>query len=92
MKRVHQWNDDAASEVEELMKTKAVHELFVTDPGASRNVTQSVIMFAEDHHLAFRYAADTVAARPDVASTTMTALSRIAVGSGNPVKLAHINH
>lgn len=79
VKRVHQWNEDAAKEVEELMKTKAVHELFVTDPGASRNVTQSVIMFAEDHHLTFRYAADTVAAHADLMSTTVAGIPVIEV-------------
>lgn len=79
IKRIREWNEDAAKEVEELMNTKRVHEMFVTDPGASRAVTQSVIMFAEDNHLAFRYAADTVAAYADLTSTTIAGIPVIEV-------------
>lgn len=79
VKRIHQWNDDAAKEVEALMEKKRIHEIFVTDPGASRAATQAAIMFAEDRHLAFRYAADTVAAHALLTSSTIAGIPVIEV-------------
>lgn len=79
VKRIHHWNEEAAKEIEELLSIKTVHEIFVTDPGASRNITRAAITFAEDHHLAFRYAADTVAAHADLTSTTVAGIPVIEV-------------
>lgn len=79
VKRIHQWNDEAAAEVVELMKSRRVDEVFLTDTEASRATTLSIIEFTEDHHLTFRYAADTLATHTDLMTTTVAGIPVIEV-------------
>jgi exopolysaccharide biosynthesis polyprenyl glycosylphosphotransferase len=79
VKRMPRWDERSALELEELMRTRRVDEIFVTDPDASRGAAASIIEFAEDHHLNFRYAADTLAAHADLLTTTIAGIPVIEV-------------
>jgi len=79
VKRVHRWSDEAAAEIVELMKARGVDEIFLTDTEASRATTLSIIEFTEDHHLTFRYAADTLATHTDLMTTTVAGIPVIEV-------------
>jgi exopolysaccharide biosynthesis polyprenyl glycosylphosphotransferase len=71
VKRFGSWNDAALSETETLHKTKPLDELFVTDPNIDRASMEALIEYAEDRQIDFRYAADTVAARAVLRTTTV---------------------
>lgn len=79
VKRIHKWSDEAAAEVVELMQSRRVDEIFLSDPDASRATTLAIIEFAEDHHLTFRYAADTLATHTDLITTTVAGIPVIEV-------------
>ncbi len=77
--RFSRWDDAAANEASSLCAKNAVDEIFVTDPEADKEETRAVIEFAEDHHLTFRYAADTLAAHASLMSTTIAGIPVIEV-------------
>jgi len=79
VKRLPRWDADAAAACAELCAGEGVEELFVTDPDTGKEAMQSLIEFAEDHHLTFRYAADTLAAHAALMSTTIAGIPVIEV-------------
>ena len=79
VKRIHQWNDEASRELTKLMGSKQIDEIFLTDPDASRSTSLSIIEFAEDNHLTFRYAADTLATHTDLMTTTIAGIPVVEV-------------
>ena len=73
------WDEAAAREAAVLCEHGSVDELFVTDPETGKEAMRAVIEFAEDRHLTFRYAADTLAAHTDLLSTTIAGIPVIEV-------------
>ncbi len=77
--RFSRWDDTATREASALCAKGEVDEIFVTDPEADKEETRAVIEFAEDYHLTFRYAADTLAAHASLMSTTIAGIPVIEV-------------
>jgi exopolysaccharide biosynthesis polyprenyl glycosylphosphotransferase len=78
-KKFQSWNDEVAKEVEVAIADGAVDEILATDSELSRPVMQAIIEFAEDHHLTFRYAADTLATHAILHTTTIAGVPVIEV-------------
>jgi exopolysaccharide biosynthesis polyprenyl glycosylphosphotransferase len=79
VKRFPRWDAAAAAEASALCAKEGAEELFVTDPDTGKDAMQSLIEFAEDNHLTFRYAADTLAAHAALMSTTIAGIPVIEV-------------
>ena len=79
VKRVPRWDAAAAAEAAALCEGDGAEELFVTDPDTGKEAMQALIEFAEDRHLTFRYAADTLAAHAALMSTTIAGIPVIEV-------------
>ena len=79
VKRFSRWDISTAAEAAALCEKDGAEELFVTDPDTGKDAMQSLIEFAEDHHLTFRYAADTLAAHAALMSTTIAGIPVIEV-------------
>ena len=79
VKRLPQWSDDSAKELEDALAKAPIDEIFITDPDMTREAVLSVIEFTEDHHLTFRYAADTLAAHAALTATTIAGIPVIEV-------------
>ncbi len=79
IRRFERWNDLAARETSALCEAGNVEEIFVTDPETGKQEMRAVIEFAEDRHLTFRYAADTLAAHAALISTTIAGIPVIEV-------------
>ncbi len=79
VKRFPHWDGAAASEAAALCEREGAEELFVTDPDTGKEAMRSLIEFAEDRHLTFRYAADTLAAHAALMSTTIAGIPVIEV-------------
>lgn len=77
--RLPRWDADGAARATELCAAGGVEELFVTDPDTGKEEMRALIEFAEDRHLSFRYAADTVASRAALTSTTVAGIPVIEV-------------
>ncbi len=77
--RYPRWDAQASAQAAVLCKAEAIDEIFITDPEAAKDETRSVIEFAEDRHLTFRYAADTLAAHAALTSTTVAGIPVIEV-------------
>jgi len=79
VRRFPHWDAVAAAEASALCSKSGAEELFVTDPDTGKQEMQSLIEFAEDRHLTFRYAADTLAAHAELMSTTIAGIPVIEV-------------
>lgn len=79
IRRYAHWNEQTARESSALCDAGDVDEIFVTDPETGKEPMRAVIEFAEDHHLTFRYAADTLAAHAALLSTTIAGIPVIEV-------------
>ncbi|HJV32489.1 MAG TPA: sugar transferase [Patescibacteria group bacterium] len=79
VKRFPRWDAAAAAEAAALCANDGAEELFVTDPDTGKEAMQALIEFAEDRHLTFRYAADTLAAHAALMSTTIAGIPVIEV-------------
>lgn len=79
VKRFPRWDAAAATEASALCEKEGAEELFVTDPDTGKEAMQALIEFAEDNHLTFRYAADTLAAHAALMSTTIAGIPVIEV-------------
>ena len=79
IRRYPRWDGQAAGEAAALCDREKIDEIFVTDPEADKAEMRSVIEFAEDRHLTFRYAADTLAAHAALMSTTIAGIPVIEV-------------
>ncbi len=78
-RRFARWDRQAMQEASTLCEKGGVDEIFVTDPETAKDEMRAVIEFAEDHHLTFRYAADTLAAHAALISTTIAGIPVIEV-------------
>jgi len=79
VRRYPRWTAEAAGEAAALCGKEKIDEVFVTDPEAAKDEMRAVIEFAEDRHLTFRYAADTLAAHAALMSTTIAGIPVIEV-------------
>jgi exopolysaccharide biosynthesis polyprenyl glycosylphosphotransferase len=79
VRRYPRWNEEASRQASALCEREPIDEIFVTDPETNKNEMTSVIEFAEDRHLTFRYAADTLAAHASLLSTTIAGIPVIEV-------------
>ncbi len=79
VRRFPRWDEIAAREAAALCENGGADEVFVTDPDTGKDEMRAVIEFAEDRHLSFRYAADTLAAHAALASTTIAGIPVIEV-------------
>lgn len=79
IRRYPRWNEEAAREASALCEREPVDEVFVTDPETNKNEMSALIEFAEDRHLTFRYAADTLAAHASLMATTIAGIPVIEV-------------
>lgn len=79
VKRFPHWESATALEAADLCAKEGADEIFVTDPDASKEAMRSIIEFAEDHHLTFRYSADTLAAHATLMTTTIAGIPVIEV-------------
>ncbi len=77
--RFDHWDAASASEAAALHGRIGADELFVTDPDTGKDEMRAIIEFAEDRHLTFRYAADTLAAHAILAPTTIAGIPVIEV-------------
>ncbi len=58
IKRYKKFDDAAAKELEEISRAVGVDEIILSQGGASREETLSLIDFCNEHHLVFKYSAD----------------------------------
>jgi len=58
VKRLRDFNIETAQELAELIKVKEVDEIIQSDPNLSKVETLRMFDFADEHHIAFKYAAD----------------------------------
>ena len=77
--RLPRWDPATAADASALLATSGAEELFVTDPETGKDAMQALIEFAEDNHLTFRYAADTLASHAALMSTTIAGIPVIEV-------------
>ncbi len=77
--RFPRWDEHAVRAASALCSDDAVDEVFVTDPETGKEEMRAVVEFAEDRHLTFRYAADTLAAHAALMSTTIAGIPVIEV-------------
>lgn len=57
-KHVKEWNDQARKELAKLADADRLDVLLLADPDLDKETALSMISFAEEHHLEFRYLAD----------------------------------
>jgi exopolysaccharide biosynthesis polyprenyl glycosylphosphotransferase len=77
VKRLRDFSAESANELEEFIKASAVDEIFQTDPSLSKAEMIRLFDFADEHHLAFKYAADLFEAK--VRKTELTEISGIPI-------------
>lgn len=79
VRRYPHWSESIGQDAAVLCEKGSIDEVFVTDPETNKSEMRSLIEFAEDRHLTFRYAADTLAAHAALMSTTIAGIPVIEV-------------
>ena len=62
IKTIPLWNESTSRELEQLKQQGQLDGILMADPEIHRDQAVEIITFAEEHHLTFRYLADTFAA------------------------------
>lgn len=63
VRRLRNFELEAAEELEKFLKTKEVDELIQSDPNLSKAEVLRLYGFADEHHIIFKYAADLLGAK-----------------------------